>query len=149
MTCTARTVRVLQTPEDIVVDVPAGDGTLLEMTRLQHDVFDDPEPADERTVARLRGSLSRGGRALIGRDVATRQVIAAAQSGVPAGGATEVVGVVVAPAYRRRDGVRARAPGTRRRARDGVPGGGTGSRRRLPKRGIPADVDERAHIVGA
>jgi predicted GNAT family acetyltransferase len=39
---------------------------------------------------------------LIGRDVATRQVIAAAQSGVPAGGATEVVGVVVAPAYRRR-----------------------------------------------
>jgi ribosomal protein S18 acetylase RimI-like enzyme len=102
MTCTTSTVRELRPPDGIVIDTPSDDGVLLEMARLQHEIFDDPEPADERTVARLRGSLSRGGRALIARDAGTRRLVGAAQSGVPAGGATEVVGVVVAPSHRRR-----------------------------------------------
>jgi predicted GNAT family acetyltransferase len=102
MTCTARTVRALQPPEGIVIEVPSDEATLFEMARVQHEIFEDPEPADEHSVARLRDSLSRGGRALIGRDAVTGRLVAAAQYGVPAGGATEVVGVVVAPAYRRR-----------------------------------------------
>ncbi len=102
MTCTSRSVRDLRPPDGIAMDTPADDATLLEMARLQHQIFDDPEPVDERTVTRLRDSLSRGGRALVGRDAETRQMVAAAQSGAPAGGATEVVGVVVAAGHRRR-----------------------------------------------
>jgi ribosomal protein S18 acetylase RimI-like enzyme len=102
MTCTTSTVREPRRPDGIIIDTPPDDAMLLEMARLQHEIFDDPEPADDRTVARLRGSLSRGGRALIARDAATRRLVGAAQSGVPAGGATEVVGVVVAPSHRRR-----------------------------------------------
>ena len=85
MTCTTRTVRDLRAPDGIVVDTPSDDGMLLEMARLQHEIFDDPEPADDRTVARLRGSLSRGGRALIARDAETRRLVGAAQSGAPGG----------------------------------------------------------------
>jgi predicted GNAT family acetyltransferase len=50
----------------------------------------------------LRRSLSHGGRALVGRDAGSGAIVGAALSGAPAGGATEVVGVAVAPAYRRR-----------------------------------------------
>jgi ribosomal protein S18 acetylase RimI-like enzyme len=101
MTCTSRSVRDVPPPEGIVIDSPSDDATLLEMARVQHQIFDDPEPPDDRTVTRLRDSLGRGGRALVGRDAETREVVAAAQSGAPAGGASEVVGVVVAPARRR------------------------------------------------
>jgi ribosomal protein S18 acetylase RimI-like enzyme len=102
MTCTAARVRDLPTPHGMVIEVPSDDSAMLEMARVQHDAFDDPEPADERTVGRLRDSLKRGGRALIGRDAETHRVVGAAQCGAPAGGATEVVGVAVAPSHRRR-----------------------------------------------
>lgn len=102
MTCTSGTVRSPQPPWDIDLGSPADEVTLVEMTRLQHEIFDDPEPADERTVARTRAALSRGGRALVGQDARTRTVVGAAQSVPPRGGATEVVGVVVAPSHRRR-----------------------------------------------
>jgi predicted GNAT family acetyltransferase len=101
MTCTARTAREPRVPDGIVIAAPSDDGMLLEMARLQHEIFDDPEPADERTVARLRGSLSRGGRALIARDAATSRLVGAAQCVAPAGGATEIVGVGVVASHRR------------------------------------------------
>ena len=102
MTCTTRTVRARPAPGGVGIDAPVDDVTLLEMARLQHAVFEDPEPPDERMVARLRGSLDRGGRALIARDSESRRMVGAAQAGVPAGGATEIVGVAVAPSHRRR-----------------------------------------------
>jgi predicted GNAT family acetyltransferase len=102
MTCTSRSVRDVPTPDGITIESSSDEATLLEMARLQHRIFDDPEPPDARTVTRLRESLRRGGRALAARDAETHEMVAAAQSGAPAGGATEVVGVVVAPAYRRR-----------------------------------------------
>lgn len=102
MTCTSRSVGDVPTPDGITIESSSDEATLLEMARLQHRIFDDPEPPDARTVTRLRESLRRGGRALAARDAETHEMVAAAQSGAPAGGATEVVGVVVAPAYRRR-----------------------------------------------
>jgi predicted GNAT family acetyltransferase len=102
MTCSTRTLRDLTPPEGVLVQAPSDDVALLEMARLQHDVFDDPEPVDDRTVARLRSSLSRGGHALVCVDAHTRRMVGAAQVVVPAGGATEVVGVAVAPSHRRR-----------------------------------------------
>ena len=102
MTCTATTVCDVRVPDGLAVEAPPDDAALLEMARLQHDVFDDPEPADERTVTRLRGVLRRGGHALIARDSDAQHIVGAAQSGPAAGGATEVVGVAVAPSHRRR-----------------------------------------------
>ena len=102
MTCATRTVRALPPPAGLVIGEPADDATLLEMARLQHEIFDDPEPAGADTVGRLRGALRRGAHALVARDTATHALVGAAQSGVPAGGATEVVGVAVTPSHRRR-----------------------------------------------
>jgi ribosomal protein S18 acetylase RimI-like enzyme len=102
MTCTTESVRDLPAPDGVLIEAPVGDAALLEMAGLQHDIFEDPEPADGRTVTRLRDTLSRGGRALVARDAATGGMIGAAQTVPPAGGATEVVGVVVAPSHRRR-----------------------------------------------
>jgi predicted GNAT family acetyltransferase len=102
MTCTSRTVRDVAPLGGVLVHAPSDDVALLEMARLQHDVFDDPEPVDDRTIARLRGSLTRGARALICVDAHTRRIVGAAQAGVPAGGATEIVGVAVAASHRRR-----------------------------------------------
>jgi predicted GNAT family acetyltransferase len=102
MTCTIESLHDLRAPDGVVIEAPAGDAMLLEMVSLQHDIFEDPEPVDERTVTRLGDTLSRGGRALMARDAETGRMIGAAQAGPPAGGATEVVGVVVAPSHRRR-----------------------------------------------
>jgi ribosomal protein S18 acetylase RimI-like enzyme len=102
MTCTTRTLRDLTPPEGILVQAPSDDVELLEMARLQHDAFGETETVDDRTVARLRGSLSRGARALVCVDAHTRRMVGAAQAGVPAGGATELVGVAVAASHRRR-----------------------------------------------
>ena len=102
MTCTTGSLHGLRAPDGVVIEVPVGDATLLEMVSLQHDIFEDPEPVDARTVTRLRDTLTRGGRALMARDTATGRMVGAAQAGPPAGGATEVVGVVVAPSHRRR-----------------------------------------------
>jgi predicted GNAT family acetyltransferase len=102
MTCTTRTVRDLHSPEDVLVHPPSDDLGLLEMARVQHEAFGDPEPPDDRTVARLRASLNRGGHAVICVDAESRRVVGAAQSISPAGGATEIVGVAVAASHRRR-----------------------------------------------
>ncbi len=102
MTCTSRMVRDLLPPEGVLVQAPSDDIALHEMARLQHDVFGDPEPVDDRTVARLRGHLNRGARALVCVDAHTRRMVGAAQAGVPAGGATELVGVAVVASHRRR-----------------------------------------------
>jgi predicted GNAT family acetyltransferase len=102
MTCTARTLCIVVPPSGTLIEPPRDDRELFEMNRLQHEIFDEAEPADERSVARLRATLDRGGRALIGRDVETRAVVGAAQTVAPSGGATEVVGVVVAPSHRKR-----------------------------------------------
>lgn len=99
MTCTRASARHLEPPEGVRIGVPFDDATLLAMASLQHDVFDDPEPADANSVARLRFGLERGARALVAVDGAT---VGAAQCVPPAGGATEVVGVAVAPSHRRR-----------------------------------------------
>jgi predicted GNAT family acetyltransferase len=72
------------------------------MASLQHDIFDDPEPADASSVARLRFGIARGARALVAVDSTTAATVGAAQCVAPAGGATEVVGVAVAPSHRRR-----------------------------------------------
>jgi ribosomal protein S18 acetylase RimI-like enzyme len=102
MTCTRTSARHLEPPEGARIIVPADDATMLAMASLQHDIFDDPEPADASSVTRLRFGLEHGARALVAVDVDTGVTVGAAQCVPPAGGATEVVGVAVAPSHRRR-----------------------------------------------
>src|SRR3984957_16166299 len=63
---------------------------------------EDPDPVTDRTDSGLRSAVDRGVRAMVGNDAATGTVVGAAQAGAPAGGATELVGVAVAPSHRRR-----------------------------------------------
>jgi len=102
MTCTRTSARSVEPPEGVRIMVPSDDATMLAMVSLQHDIFDDPDPPDANSVARLRFGLERGARALVAVDSATGVTVGAAQCVPPAGGATEVVGVAVAPSHRRR-----------------------------------------------
>jgi ribosomal protein S18 acetylase RimI-like enzyme len=102
MTCARTSARLVEPPEGVRIMVPFDDATMLAMVSLQHDIFDDPEPADANSVARLRFGLERGARALVAVDSATGVTVGAAQCVPPAGGATEVVGVAVASSHRRR-----------------------------------------------
>jgi len=102
MTCTWTSARHLEPPEGVRIIMPADDATMLAMASLQHDIFDDPEPADASSVTRLRFGLEHGARAMVAVDIATGATVGAAQCVPPAGGATEVVGVAVAPSHRRR-----------------------------------------------
>lgn len=102
MTCTPRTLVDLPVPDGVSFAEPSDTATLRTMVELQHDIFEDPEPVNDRTVGRARTSLDRGGRAVVCLDLETRAMVGAAQVVSPAGGASEVVGVVTAPAHRRR-----------------------------------------------
>jgi ribosomal protein S18 acetylase RimI-like enzyme len=102
MTCTTATVLELPVPAAVSFAAPTDTATLRTMVTLQHNIFEDPEPVDDRTVARARASLDHGGSAVVCLDIQTGGVVGAAQIGSPAGGASEVVGVVVAPSHRRR-----------------------------------------------
>lgn len=102
MTCTLSSLRVLEPPEGVSLATPSGATSMLALARLQHEIFADPDPADERSVARLRDILDNGGRALLATDTTTADPVGAAQTVTPGGGATEVVGVAVAPSHRRR-----------------------------------------------
>ncbi len=102
MTCTTKTLLDPPVPDGVLFAQPSDSATLRTMVQLQHDIFEDPEPVDASTVARTRASLDRGGRAVVCLDVGTRALVGAAQAVAPAGGASEVVGVVTAPSHRRR-----------------------------------------------
>lgn len=102
MTCMRSSLVDLGPPAGIQLAEPHDDATIRRMATLQHDVFEDPEPVSDRTVAWLRGNIERGGRAVIANDAADGRIVGAAQTAVPAGGATEIGGVAVAPSHRRR-----------------------------------------------
>jgi GNAT superfamily N-acetyltransferase len=101
MTCTRTSARLVEPPKGVRIMVPFDDATMLALVSLQHHIFDDPEPADANSVARLRFGLERGARALVAVDSATGVTVGAAQCVPAAGGATEVVGVAVARSHRR------------------------------------------------
>jgi predicted GNAT family acetyltransferase len=102
MTCTSSSLRAPDVPGGIRLAAPHDDTTLRAMAVLQHEAFEDPEPVGDGTVAGVRSSIERGGRAIVATDDADSTVVGAAQTMVPAGGATEIGGVAVAPSYRRR-----------------------------------------------
>lgn len=119
MTCTPTTVRALAAPPGMSLAVPTKDSTMLSMTSLQHEIFQDPQPIDAESIARLRSTVERGGHALVATDVARGALIGAAHTVVPVGIATEVVGVAVAPSHRRRGLAAAMVSALARRCFDG------------------------------
>lgn len=151
MTCTPGSLRDLTIPAGVQLAEPHDDATIRTMASLQHDAFEDPEPVTDSTVAWLRANIDRGARAVIASDRADGTLVGAAQTSVPAGGATEIGGVAVARTHRRRGIAAAMVAALVRqafqlRSHDRLSRGGAGRRRRVPQRGIPPDVDERAHL---
>jgi ribosomal protein S18 acetylase RimI-like enzyme len=102
MTCTPSSLHELPAPAGTQLAEPRDGTTFGVMAELQHEAFEDADPVTDLTIARLRNSRDRGVRSVVANDAADGRLVGAAQAGAPAGGATEVFGVAVAPSHRRR-----------------------------------------------
>lgn len=91
----------LPVPPGMELIVPATDEDLAAMLTVQHEAYDDlpPGPAD---LARLRGGLDAGGLAVLAREAATGEPVGAGGASVPDDATTEIAGIGVRTAYRRR-----------------------------------------------
>jgi len=78
------------------------DQNLLDHAAVQKEAFDDPAPLGEADLAALRRSLRRGGYVLVAHCRETGEAAGAGAFMPPQNGVTEVVGIAVAPAFRRR-----------------------------------------------
>jgi ribosomal protein S18 acetylase RimI-like enzyme len=78
------------------------DQEFLDHAAVQKEAFDDPMPLGEADIAGLRRSLRRGGYVLVAHCRETGEAAGAGAFMPPQNGVTEVVGIAVAPAFRRR-----------------------------------------------
>ncbi len=88
--------------EGFNLTTPETDQAILDLAAVQKDAFDDPAPADETDVAALRRSVRRGGYALAAYHHQSGATAGAGAFTPPQNGVTEVVGIAVAPRFRRR-----------------------------------------------
>jgi predicted GNAT family acetyltransferase len=98
--CTPESLVPLALPESVSIERPADDETLLAMVSMQHEAFDDPEPATTADLKRLSAFQQRGEQIIIARDK-TSAVIGAGMSTAPRSAICEVIGVAVRPDHRR------------------------------------------------
>ena len=153
MTCSTRTARDLKPPEGVLVHPPSDDVVLLEMARLQHDVFGDPEPVDDRTVARLRGSLEprrpradrHRRRKSPGRRCSAVRCPRGRRDGDRRRGGRSIASTARA---RREHGGDAHPPGVRRRPHNRFFGSSPRSRRGIPQCRVQEDINQRPHVAG-
>ena len=90
----------LPVPAGIRLQHPPDDRALLDVVRVQHDVFEDEVPAVAQ-IERLRVAMSSGVVVIGALDTETGATVGGGQTTTP-GAITEIVGVAVLPGYRRR-----------------------------------------------
>jgi ribosomal protein S18 acetylase RimI-like enzyme len=93
---------VLAEPEGFELLEARDAGTIRAALTVQHEAYGEDEPPDDRRVAAFRRSLDRGALLVLAREAATQEPAGAGQCTVPVDGATELAGVGVRPAFRRR-----------------------------------------------
>jgi ribosomal protein S18 acetylase RimI-like enzyme len=101
MTCTPGSERWLPVPPDIELIVPVSDAQMLATVTAQNEAYGESEPSPE-DGKRLRDSLAAGGIALLARVAATGEPAGAGVCTVPGNQTTEVAGIGVRVAFRRR-----------------------------------------------
>jgi ribosomal protein S18 acetylase RimI-like enzyme len=101
MVCTPQQLVVPTLDAGLVLAVPAGDADLHAMTAAQHAAFGEGPP-DADSVARSRKMLDAGGLAILARERASGEVVGGGVATVPGDGVTEIAGIGVLEAHRRR-----------------------------------------------
>ncbi|MCV3213278.1 GNAT family N-acetyltransferase [Plectonema radiosum NIES-515] len=101
MTCTLGLERSLPVPPDIELIVPVSDAQMLATVTVQNEAYGECAPSPE-DGQRLRNSLAVGGIAVLARVAATGEPAGAGVCTVPGNQTTEVAGIGVRVAFRRR-----------------------------------------------
>lgn len=101
MTCDRGTAQILPIPPGIELVLPTSDAELLSTVTVQYEVYGDATP-DPAAVHRLRNSLAAGGIAVLARIAATGESVGAGVCSVPSDQTTEIAGIGVRAAFRRR-----------------------------------------------
>ena len=101
MVCTPRQLVVPSLDAGLELAVPCDDADLYAMTAAQHAAFGD-EPPDADSVASSRTMLDPGTLAILARDRASGEVVGGGVATVPGDGVTEIAGIGVLEAHRRR-----------------------------------------------
>lgn len=101
MTCAPGAERILPIPPGIELVLPVSDADLLSIVTVQYEAYSNSAP-DPKAVTRLRNSLAAGGIAVLARIAATGEPIGAGVCSVPSNQTTEIAGIGVRAAFRRR-----------------------------------------------
>ncbi len=101
MTCTPGLERSLRVPPDIELIVPVSDAQMLATVTVQNEAYGESEPCPE-DGQRLRNSLAAGAIAVLARVASTGEPAGAGVCSVPGNQTTEVAGIGVRVAFRRR-----------------------------------------------
>jgi ribosomal protein S18 acetylase RimI-like enzyme len=101
MTCTPGSEQILPVPPGIELILPASDADLLATVAVQNESYDAPPP-DSAAIARLRDSLEAGGIAVLARMLGTGEPVGAGVCSIPSNKTTEIAGIGVRAAFRRR-----------------------------------------------
>jgi ribosomal protein S18 acetylase RimI-like enzyme len=100
MTCAE--VTAAGEPDGIEVRLAESDDDIRSAANAQDEAYGEPGSADDARVARVRESLEAGGLLVLARDRTTGEPAGGGACTPPHDGATELAGVGVRPAYRRR-----------------------------------------------
>ncbi len=102
MTCGPGDVAAIEAPDGVELVLPDTDEQLRDGTAVANAAFGEPGVPSPAAVARLRGRIVAGAIAVLARDVADRRAIGWGQCSAPGDGATELAGIAVDEAQRRR-----------------------------------------------
>ncbi|MFN6486873.1 MULTISPECIES: GNAT family N-acetyltransferase [unclassified Nostoc] len=101
MICTPGSEQLLPIPPDIELIVPVSDAEMLATVTVQNEAYGESAPSPE-DVKRLGNSLAAGGIAVLARVAATGEPAGAGVCSVPVNQTTEIAGIGVRVAFRRR-----------------------------------------------
>jgi GNAT superfamily N-acetyltransferase len=101
LVCTPADVRALPVPAGIELVAPTSDDEIKAMIAAQNEAYGEEAPSGDQVAAR-RANLAAGGMALLARDGVTGEPAGGGTCDVPLQGMTELAGVGVCPAFRRR-----------------------------------------------
>jgi ribosomal protein S18 acetylase RimI-like enzyme len=101
MTCAPGSEQILPVPPGIELILPVSDSDLLATVAVQNEAYDAPPP-DSAAIARLRDSLEAGGIAVLARMTGAGEPVGAGVCSIPSNKTTEIAGIGVRAAFRRR-----------------------------------------------
>ncbi|WP_138498329.1 GNAT family N-acetyltransferase [Nostoc sp. PA-18-2419] len=101
MICTPGLEQLLPVPSDIELIVPVSDAEILATVTVQNEAYGESAPSPE-DIKRLSNSLAAGGIAVLARVVTTGEPVGVGVCSVPINQTTEIAGIGVRVAFRRR-----------------------------------------------